>query len=61
MTIVKGFVEDTTEKLVEAINNYANKEQVKIVQISYSYAVGKMYDSRALVLFSKGEQHENSC
>ena len=55
MTFVKGFVEETTGKLVEAINNYANKEQVKIVQISYSYAEGKMYDSRALVLFSKGE------
>lgn len=55
MTFVKGFVEDTTEKLVNAINNYANEERVKIVQVSYSYAEGKMYDSRALVLFSKGE------
>ena len=53
MTFVKDFVEDNMQKLSSAINDYAKEKQVEIVQISYSYAAGMEYHSRALVLFKK--------
>lgn len=57
---VKHFVAEHSGALEKEINTYAEQNKLLIVQVSYSHEFKNMYSARAMVLFERIAEEEES-